>query len=462
MTQTTITPELKAYLNQAAKAHDLKQLQLQIEGHHGTEIKMSRICDELKTWIGPKIYEHFEHNEQSSLFVCLAAIYAASQLDGGKARWRDKVTPISEGVAYQRADNSLRDNKDKLAPLFTLFQLLAEHEGTKEAKLFLPGKELFTPYIDQTQELELAVQNYLNKHQRVHHDFHNELTVMDDGLTEAIADANVIVQKALKHIGANTHDSAIINTLKSLDLHRSQNELMCLVQSAQENAKCDWFNGEKYIAAYRAFNRLDEIEFILAKVFDKKTPNGFMDAVNTMLSGHVQQRSWSRIREHVAANPRKSILLIAWEMKEINAYSFFNMAFVLMSLYTNKTKLYVKVTGENNHNRTVYTDIKNMVQRIQNSQAEKVPFDVRIDLEEYVYDKVTMLATCEPEYCIETGNSALLEKGIKAYGNYRKTKFEYIGEVNKFLLEHELNLVNELTYAFRTELALLEQQPTRF
>ncbi|MGF1693928.1 hypothetical protein, partial [Photobacterium kagoshimensis] len=139
-----------------------------------------------------------------------------------------------------------------------------------------------------------------------------------------------------------------------------------------------------------------------------------------------------------------------------------NMAFVLMSLYTNKTKLYVKVTGENNHNRTVYTDIKNMVQRIQNSQAEKVPFDVRIDLEEYVYDKMTTLATCEPEYCIETGNSALLEKGIKAYGNYRKTKFEYIGEVNKFLLEHELNLVNELTNAFRTELALLEQQPTRF
>lgn len=424
--QPITASELRVHLQQVKKLSNSKQLQLEIEALHGTQIQMSRVTKVLQTWIGPKTYEHFEQTDPSGLFVCLAAIYGVSQLDGGKKRWRDKVTPVSEGIAYRRADHSLRENKENLVPLFTLYQLLGDYEGGKQIELFRHGDILTTPYIDQTQELELAAQDYLNAHQRQHHDFHDEYTLMDDGLIEAVADANAIMEKVLKQSGANTNDSVIINMLKSLDLNRSRNDLMCVIQSAQENAKFNWFDGKKFISAFTAFNRLDEIEFILSQVFDKKTPDGFMDVVCTMLSGYVQQRSWSRIRANIESNPQSSVLQVAWDLNEINDYSFFNMAFVLMSLYVSKADLNVKVTGKNNNKRTVYTDIKNMVQRMKNSQGDKKMFDVRLDLEEYVYDKVSILETCVPDYCVETGNAELLDRGIKAYGNYRKIKFEYI------------------------------------
>ncbi|WP_283392816.1 hypothetical protein [Photobacterium phosphoreum] len=455
------TSELKAHLQHVAKLSSLKQLRLEIEGLHGTEVKISRVAELLQVWISLKTYKHFEQTNSSELFVCLASIYGVSQLDGGKTRWRDKVTPISEGIVYRRADNSLQENKENLAPLFMLYQLLSDYEKGEKIDEFRHDDGLITPYIAKTQELELVAQDYLNAHQRQHHDFRNEHTLMDFGITEAIYDANAIMEKVLKQSGDSTNDSIIINTLKSLDLNRSRNDLMCLIQSAQENTKCDWFNGTKFITAFMAFNRLDSIESILSQSFDKKTPNDFMTVVCMMLSGYVQQRSVSTIRnkmkDKMEANQEIDVLQVALDVKAIDDYSFFNMAFVLMSLYVNKTKLEVKITGKNNHIRTVYTDINNMMLRIKNSQKEKKTFDLRLDLEEFVYDKMSVLESCEPEYCIETGNVELLEKGIRAYGNYRKTKFEYIKNIIDALFSHELNLVNELTDAFHTELASFQQ-----
>jgi hypothetical protein len=425
----------------------------------GKNVRVERVRKKLGEIIGDKILKHYETESPDKVRNVISLLYEASQFDGGKTKWREKLIFQNDTVKYKKENYSLfsgsnRENSNRIKPILFFAELINDNKLVKHSDLFERKGLTMTPYLMKTQSLEIKIQDYINLHQRGRYDFSNAMTLMDDGLKDAISDARKIVTE-LENVESFSKDPIEITTLKIMELNLSRNDLATTIISAKENYKLDWFSADGFIKSSRNFRSLDTLEYSLSSSFDTPIPSGFLNVITVMLTGYIQKRLYSEITKHTKINDSSDIINIAYECNLINEFSFFIMAFVLMSMYENKTKLTVSVSGDSNKNRPIYFIIDQFAnEKVANKGVRK--FDFSPDVEDFIYDKYTLLASTPLDYCIETGNEKLFLKNMKSYSTYRAEKFEFILELYGLLNSSSVEFVDLLMDRFNEKVILLK------
>jgi hypothetical protein len=432
------------------------ELLIKLELKHGKSIKISRIIESLNKMTGGDLIDSYQDKSPEQIFKALEALYDASQGDGGKTKWRDRITYRNgKSTPYCKENfnffmGSNRENPQRYAPINNFYNALMKIDNNPLTDYFIRKESTnLTAYSHKILSLELIIQDYINKHQRNNHDFSDDNTFMDTGLDQATNDARSILFSTT-HNKMFSMDPLNISILKKIELNLNRNDLSTTIASALETGDTNWLDSGKFISSMRKFGSLDDLSYALESTFHKEVPENFYPIVIILVTGYVQKRYHSKLAPYINDFADTELIVqIAKEQDLINDESYFIMGFVIMSLYVKNTKISVTVYGDNNKERSIYYILNDF---IENRLVKKLTsqLDFSFDVEDFIYDKFSQIYSTPLDYCIESGDEDILSKSVVSYAKYRSNKFIFIDEVYDRLSEHSLDYIDALMNDFES------------
>ncbi|MEI8645744.1 hypothetical protein P4S56_16905 [Pseudoalteromonas sp. Hal056] len=269
-------------------------LGIKIQLDCGKSVKVARIREHLCKMIGEDLFSYYNKENPEELRKVMFLLYKSSRVGGGKTSWRERLTLQPCLLEYSKENFTLfagsnKKVEDRAKPILHFNKAICDLD--KNGTLSLKRSDSNQPpeYITDVLFLETLIQKYINLHQRKNFDFHDDRTLMDDGLCDAIKAARKIVS-SLIGVEPFYSDSLPQSILKKLELNLIQNDLLSTIKSAKINYDLSWFDSSKFITALKAFSTVGSMELILTQVFCKdRFPDSFPRILEVMLGGYVQK-----------------------------------------------------------------------------------------------------------------------------------------------------------------------------